>query len=234
MDEVISFKVAKSSKWLHYGEMKQNTSLEGAGLQYAVIGDLVGSRQQKSRREAQRQLLAALDAVNTRLPAAQKLEPTIGDELQGVYANLHDALYATVLVRLALPESMDCRFGIGEGEMEIVGTSAYGLTQDGQAWWSAREAIDDAKARGRHFPGLRTRIVREGSDQGDVVNAYLLCRDSLVSDFDGRQRRIALGVLDGKKLAQIADEEGISTSAVSQRHRSGVSVLVESIAEVPR
>ena len=45
---------------------------------------------------------------------------------------------------------------------------------------------------------------------------------------------LALGVLDGKKLAQIADDEGISTSAVSQRHRSGVSVLVESIAEVPR
>lgn len=199
-----------------------------------MIGDLVGSRQQESRAEAQQQLLAALDLVNQRVPAIQKLEPTIGDELQGVYGSLHDALYATVLVRLALPEGMDCRFGIGAGKVEIVGSSAYGLTQDGQAWWSAREAIDDAKARGRSFPGLRTRIVREGSDKGDVVNAYLLCRDTLVSDFDGRQRRIALGVLDGKKLAQIADDEGISTSAVSQRHRSGVNVLVESIAEVPR
>lgn len=208
--------------------MKQNTSLK-----YAVIGDLVGSRQQTSRAEAQQHLLAALDVVNTRLPAIQNLEPTIGDELQGVYGDLHSALYATVLVRLALPEGMDCRFGVGVGEVEIVGSSAYGLTQDGQAWWSARSAIDDAEARGRHFPGLRTRIVREGNEKGDIVNAYLLCRDTLVSDFDGRQRRIALGVLDGKKLAQIADEEGISTSAVSQRHRAGVSVLVESIAEVP-
>lgn len=214
--------------------MKQNTSLSGGALQYAVIGDLVGSREHSSRGEAQQHLIAALDQVNQRIPALQKLEPTIGDELQGVYADLYGALYATVLVRLALPEGMDCRFGIGEGEVEIVGSSAYGLTQDGQAWWSAREAIDDAKAKGRQFPGLRTRIVREGSDKGDVVNAYLLCRDTIVSDFDGRQRRIALGVLDGKKLAQIADDEGISTSAVSQRHRSGVSVLVESIAEVPR
>jgi hypothetical protein len=210
--------------------MKQNTS-----LRYAVIGDLVGSRQQTSRADVQKHLLAALELVNARLPAAvQKLEPTIGDELQGVYADLHDALYATVLVRLALPEGMDCRFGIGVGELEIVGSSAYGLIQDGQAWWSARKAIDDAEARGRHFPGLRTRIVRDGSEKGDVVNAYLLCRDTIVSDFDGRQRRIALGVLDGKKLGQIADDEGISTSAVSQRHRAGVSVLVESIAEVPR
>ena len=209
--------------------MKQNTS-----HQYAVIGDLVGSRRQASRAKGQDRLLAALEIVNARLPALQDLEPTIGDELQGVYATLHDALHATLLVRLALPEDMDCRFGIGVGEVEIVGSSAYGLTQDGQAWWSAREAIDDVKAKGRHFPGLRTRIVREGSENGDVVNAYLLCRDALVSDFDGRQRRVALGVLGGQKLAQIAKAEGISTSAVSQRHRAGVSALVESINEVPR
>ena len=205
-----------------------------ASLSYAVIGDLVGSREQPSRAEAQQQLIDALGSVNDRLPALQPLEPTIGDELQGVYGDLYTALYATVLVRLALPEEMDCRFGVGVGELEIVGSSAYGLTQDGQAWWSAREAIDAAKAKGRHFPGLRTRIVREGSEKGDVVNAYLLCRDTLVSGFDGRQRRIALGVLDGKTLAKIADQEGISTSAVSQRHRAGVSVLVESIAEVPQ
>src|SRR4051794_19655174 len=101
--------------------MKQNTS-----LRYAVIGDLVGSRQHTSRAETHEHLLAALDLVNARLPeAVQKLEPTIGDELQGVYADLHEALYATVLVRLALPEGMDCRFGIGAGELEIVGSSAY-------------------------------------------------------------------------------------------------------------
>ena len=213
--------------------MKQNTSPKNP-VQYAVIGDLVGSRQQASRAKAQQHLLAALDVVNSQIPALQKLEPTIADELQGVYDDLHSALYATVLVRLALPEGMDCRFGIGVGEVEIVGSSAYGLTQDGEAWWSARRAIDDVKAKERSHPGLRTRIVREGSDKGDVVNAYLLCRDTIVSDFDGRQRRIALGVLAGKKLAQIAKDEGISTSAVSQRHRAGVSVLVESIAEVPR
>jgi hypothetical protein len=205
-----------------------------ASLSYAVIGDLVGSRDHPSRAEAQLQLLASLDVVNQRIPAIQPLEPTIGDELQGVYSDLHDALYATVLVRLALPETMDCRFGIGVGELEIVGSSAYGLTQDGPAWWTAREAIDTAKQLGRRFTGLRTRIVRPGSQDGDIVNAYLLCRDILVSGFDGRQRRIALGVLGGETLAAIAKTEGISTSAVSQRHRAGVNVLVESIGEVPR
>jgi hypothetical protein len=206
---------------------------QDASLCYAVIGDLVGSRAQPSRAVAQEQLVTALAAVNDRLPSLQPLEPTIGDELQGVYADLRDALRATVLVRLALPDGMDCRFGVGAGEVEIVGASNYGLTQDGPAWWSAREAIDTAKGMHRSLPGLRTRIVREGSEEGDVVNAYLLCRDTIVSDFDARQRRIAMGVLDGKTLAAIAQDEGISTSAVSQRHRGGINVLVQSMAEVP-
>ncbi|MCW2831679.1 MAG: hypothetical protein JWP31_2371 [Aeromicrobium sp.] len=205
-----------------------------ASPHYAVIGDLVGSRQAASRTRAQEQLVAALEAVNTRLPALQPLEPTIGDELQGVYDDLRGALHATVLVRLALPEDMDCRFGIGVGDLEIVGASHYGLTQDGPAWWSARAAIDIAKNKRRHLPGLRTWIVRDGSEDSEMANAYVLVRDGLVSGFDGRQRRIALGALDGKKLAAIAEAEGISASAVSQRYRAGVNVLVESMGQVPR
>ncbi|MEV7396928.1 SatD family protein [Aeromicrobium sp. NPDC092404] len=205
-----------------------------ASQRYAVIGDLVDSRSQPSRARAQEQLLAALEVVNAMLPSVQPLEPTIGDELQAVYEDLSHALQATVLVRLALPETMDCRFGIGVGEVEIVGASNYGLTQDGKAWWSAREAIDIAKARHRQLPGLRTWIVRDGAERGDIVNSYLLVRDELVSGFDGRQRRIALAELHGRSLSQIAADEGISTSAVSQRHRSGISALLESIREVPR
>lgn len=204
-----------------------------ASSKYAVIGDVVGSREQPSRARAQQQLLTALAEANRRVPSLQPLEPTIGDEVQGVYSSLHDAMYATVLVRLALPDPMDCRFGIGVGEVEIVGSSAYGLTQDGPAWWSARDAIDAAKAMHRQVPGLRTRIVRTDQQEGDMANSYLACRDTIVSGFDARQRRIALGVLDGRTLATIAQDEGISASAVSQRHRAGISALVQSISEVP-
>lgn len=207
---------------------------ENASLHHAVIGDLVGSRDHPSRAEVHRRLLAALEVTARLVPATQALEPTIGDELQGVYADLHDALLATVVLRLALPEDMDCRFGIGVGELEVVGASAYGLTQDGPAWWAAREAIVTTKDMQRGLPGLRTRIVRAGTERGDIVNAYLLCRDEIVSGFDGRQRRIALGVLQGRQLAEIAEDEGISASAVSQRHRAGVRALVESISEVLR
>ena len=205
-----------------------------ASSRYAVIGDLVGSRDQPSRAEAQRSLQGALDTVNQQVASAlQPLEPTIGDELQGVYDDLHDALLATVLVRLALPDTMDCRFGIGVGTLEIVGTSNYGLTQDGPAWWSARTAIDTAKDKSRHLPGLRTWIVRDETEEPDMVNAYLLMRDELVSGFDARQRRIALGAVQGRTRTQLAEQEGISVSAVSQRHRAGIGALIESIDQLP-
>ena len=205
-----------------------------ASSRYAVIGDLVGSRGQPSRAEAQRSLQGALDTVNQQVASAvQPLEPTIGDELQGVYDDLHDALLATVLVRLALPDTMDCRFGIGVGTLEIVGTSNYGLTQDGPAWWSARTAIDTAKDKSRHLPGLRTWIVRDETEEPDMVNAYLLMRDELVSGFDARQRRIALGAVQGRTRTQLAEQEGISVSAVSQRHRAGIGALIESIDQLP-
>jgi hypothetical protein len=213
---------------LHYDEMNRPASPP----RHAVICDLVGSRAQASRAEAQRHLLTALAVVNDMVVAEQPLEPTIGDELQGVYADLPSAMLATVLVRLALPETMDCRFGIGVGELEIVGESTYGLTQDGPAWWSARRAVDTAKDRSRQLPGLRTCIVRDDTTEGpDMAQAYLLVRDELVSGFDGRQRRIALGELQGRTLSQLAADEGISPSAVSQRHRAGIAALLASIAQ---
>lgn len=205
----------------------------------ALIGDLVGSRSHPSRADAQRALLAALDEVNARVPAEQPLEPTIGDELQGVLATTRQALRATLVLRLALPEGMDVRCGLGVGPIEVVGASAYGLTQDGPAWWSAREAVDSVKARERRLPDLRTWIgeplaEEEGTvPERDVLNAYLLCRDHVVGRLDARGRRLALGLLDGRTLADLADAEGISASAVSQRvRRDGTAALLASAEQV--
>ncbi|MGJ9414296.1 SatD family protein [Aeromicrobium sp. CF4.19] len=206
-----------------------------SSIGYAVIGDLVGSREHASRRDVQQALLEALGAANALSSAIQALEATIGDEFQSVHESLSDALRATLLVRLALPEQMDARFGIGVGPIEIVGRSAYGLTQDGPAWWGARDAIIEVKERQRTMPYLRTHVADPDATVGAMANAYVQCRDFIVSSFDGRQRRIALGVLSGRSASQIADDEGISASAVSQRIRgSGIRAVTESADEVPR
>jgi hypothetical protein len=58
-----------------------------------------------------------------------------------------------------------------------------------------------------------------GMVEADLVNAFLLCRDELVSRFDARQRRLVLGVLRGTTQKELAESEGISPSAVSQSLR---------------
>lgn len=211
----------------------------------ALIGDLVGSREHVSRSAVQQALLAALEVVNAHVAAEQPLEPTIGDELQGVLATPADALRATLLLRLALPAGMDVRCGLGVGRIEVVGRSAYGLTQDGPAWWSAREAVDSVKRREKRVPALRTWLADPDPDpttsteqpmtQTRLLNAYLLCRDQVVGGLDGRGRRLALGLLDRRTHAELAEAEGISASAVSQRvRRDGLAALVASADEVAR
>jgi hypothetical protein len=204
----------------------------------AVIVDISRSRSHPDRRVLQAGVVEALDEVNRLVPALQPLEPTVGDEFQGAYSGLSLALRATLLVRLRLPEGAECRFGIGLGELRTVGTGAVGAIQDGSAWWSAREAIGTAREHEYSRLGfVRTWFGTGQSTAADggavpaehLVNAYLLCRDQLVGAMQPRARRLLLGQLLERTQAQLAREEGISQSAVSQSlTRSGATALLAS------
>ncbi len=207
---------------------------ENAGI--AVIVDLVGSRRQPDRAGAQQQLVDALAEVNDVIPALQPLAPTIGDESQAAYADLSAALHATLLLRLALPYPLDCRFGLGAGSWQSVGSSDYGPMQDGPAWWAARDAIVEAKAREvRRHRSLRSWYGVADGRAADfppvgVTNALLMCRDEIVSGMNDRSRRLALGILKGRTQVELARTERISQSAVSQNlQRNGALALLGTI-----
>ncbi len=204
-------------------------------IQVALIGDLVGSRRSSDRNQVQQHLVAALAIANEATMPVQALDPTIGDEFQGVYADVGSALRASLVVRLALPTEVDFRCGIGVGTLEVVGTSEYGRTQDGPAWWAARDAIVEAKRReSGQYKHLRSWFAVSDREQtggggvdADLVNAFLLCRDELVSRFDARQRRLVLGVLRGTSQKELATSESISPSAVSQSlRRAGAFAII--------
>lgn len=198
----------------------------------AVIVDLVRSRQQPDRAAAQEALVAALSRVNDAVPALQPLAPTVGDESQALYPDVRSAVHATLLLRLHLPDPLDCRFGIGRGSFQTVGSGDRGDIQDGPAWWTARDAIIEAKTResGRH-PTLRTWYLAsapaaDGPEQA-MTNSYLMCRDQIVSTMSARSKRLLLGLLDGHSQARMAAAEQITQSAVSQNlRRSGAYSVV--------
>lgn len=189
-----------------------------------LIGDLMGSRERKERVALHRSLQRALRRANRIFEPIQPLEPTVGDEFQGAFDSPLSAARASLLVRLELLKEaeVDARFGLGWGEVTVF-EHRTPLSQDGPGWWSARAAVEEVDKLSR---GVRTDFVRtylESSRSRDLsggeikaFNAFFFCRDALVSQMKPRGRRLLLGLLLDKSQAEIAEEEGISQSAVSQ------------------
>lgn len=189
----------------------------------AVTADIVGSRELADRAGAQREIDAAIRRVEQLAPAALRpLRPTVGDEQQGVYGALADALRSLLLLQLLLPEGVECRFGVGVGEIHDI-PSASGTVSEGPAWWAARRAIDHVRTRERRqIPAARTWVVADAAAEAveharlPFVNAYLLARDTLVGAMSARARRLTFGRCLGTSQRDLADREGITQSAVSQ------------------
>ncbi|WP_319429753.1 SatD family protein [Mycobacterium sp. RTGN5] len=197
--------------------VKRNASSERA----ALIGDVVDSRHASDRGQLHRRITQAL--------AGTPLAFTVGDEFQGSYPTVGDAIDAALAVRLAVAPDIDVRFGIGWGEVTVL-NAGTGI-QDGPGWWSAREAIEWTAAA-QQQPALATvrTAYRRHGDTGpdpDAINAALLCRDHLLGSVDARSLRLLRGLLEHKAKKELAAMEGISASAVSQRTgRDGLDLLV--------
>jgi hypothetical protein len=200
-----------------------------------VIADIVGSRRLDRRDDAQRRLEETVVRVQEdRALARRPLTSTVGDELQGEYDRLEDALAGILLLQLALPEGLECRYGIGIGDIRAVASTA-GARTDGPGWWAARQAIEEVHAlQQRAAPSARTRVAAAaGEDAGvsasvPLANAYLLARDELVGAMSERARRLVYGRCLGRTQSALATEEGITQSAVSQAlGTAGAGAVVE-------
>lgn len=209
------------------------------GAVATMIGDVVGSRRAERRVALHRSLSTALQQANDGSNPVDPLRVTVGDEFQGAFLRLEEAVRAGLRIRLALLPEHDVRFGIGWGEVFWVDESTG--VQDGPGWWSARKAIEQAKEQAHGgLAGVRT-VFEAAPSAGDPAatrrwNALLLCRDALVSGLDGRSVTVLSGLLEGRSQQDIASDLGITASAVSQRvRRDGLAMLAaaDGLLEVP-
>lgn len=200
---------------------------ERGALRATLIGDVVGSRGAADRRGLHRDLDAALETV-----AAHAIDVpafTVGDEFQGSYRRVGDALAAAWTIRLAVAPGIDVRFGIGWGDVHMLDETT-GI-QDGPGWWAAREAIEWT-ADAQRQPGLALvrMTYRRAADTGpaaEPVNAALMCRDHMFGSLDERSVRILRGLMSNRSKKELAAAEQISASAVSQRAgRDGLDLIV--------
>lgn len=196
-----------------------------------LIGDLIGSREVSRRGWLHRALKGVLDRVNEITDPAQPLQPTLGDEFQGVFHTVNEAAHASLLIRLELLKAgeVDTRFGLGYGSIAPV-SDQFPAPLDGPGWWSARDAISRSEemSKDQRLEFVRTLFKCEqsagdiSSDQVSTLNAFLVCRDALIHQMNPRRRRLLLGLLLERPQRSLAAEEGISPSAVSQNlSRSG-------------
>ena len=111
-----------------------------------VIGDLVASRAAPLRRELQRDLEDALRTANELVTSVDELTVTIGDEFQGLYNTIDEAVAACLVVQLKLGHE-SVRFGIGSGTLSVYDRLRVPYSQDGPVWWAAREAINELERR---------------------------------------------------------------------------------------
>ena len=235
------------------------TTLKAPASPCVLIGDVVRSRATTDRQALHDALEAALAAADTAVPPVTGLRVTVGDEFQGTYATLGEAVEAALRVRLALLPDVDTRFGLGRGEVTVL--DARRGIEDGPGWWAARAAIEEVdEVAGRAATRLARTAFRaappgdalhsgdggvagDGGDAADAerpvppgpadpsehaVNAALLCRDHLVGSLSDRSIRLLRGLMDPHTTQrELAAQEGISASAVSQRVRAdGVGAVL--------
>jgi hypothetical protein len=196
-----------------------------------LIGDLVGSRSSQDRTVLHQHLEAALAEVNDLLHPLQPMRITVGDEHQGSFTTVAEAVQATLLVRVRLLPAYDIRHGIGWGVTTVLDGEA-GI-EDGPGWWAARAAIEAAASGGASAAHrwLRTAYVAAdgaggGPDPG-LVNAGLVLRDERVTGLSERSVSVLRGLLSHVTQRDVAEALGISASAVSQRVRAdGLAAIV--------
>lgn len=222
-------------------------ALKSRAYAVAVIGDIVNSREH-DRTALHRTLKAALATLTEH--GIEPLHPTVGDEIQGIFATHGEALRATHLLRLYLRESgYDIRFGIGAGEIRIVDRESD--IQDGPAWWSAREALNHTEqlATTPGWAGIRTGLgpgspntkESDGSQASvgttpsradDTPPTPELCHliDAHISALNPSTCGTLRGLLEGEPNTETAARLGISPSANTQRiTRHNLRPLAEAI-----
>lgn len=206
------------------------------GTYFTLIGDVVGSRDASDRPALQRKLKSVLIRINREIKPALPLEPTLGDEFQGCFDTLSEAVAASLLLRLELLDrvEVDTRYGLGHGWVTVF-AKRRPKSQDGEGWWSARDAIDLAGtiAEGPSGSFARTRFEASANeevpdfDDPSAINAFLLTRDWIVDRMNAKSRRRLLALLRGNTQTEIARAEKTTQGAISQNlTRSGAYAVL--------
>ena len=97
-----------------------------------AVGDMHHAEHAADRDQVHRRLAAALAEVNGTFEPVTPLRITVGDEYQGGFARIGDAVLATLRLRLALAPEIEVRHGLGWGDVRVLQEEPR--VEDGPGW----------------------------------------------------------------------------------------------------
>lgn len=177
---------------------------------FAIIGDLVGSRQMTDRAAVQVRFREAVDEANEATPGhlTVPLKLTAGDEVQGITDRPETLVEIMVRVSDALaPASLAWGWGYGELTTDLVGDVSL---LDGPCLHRARDAVEAAK---KASSWLELSGFPEPSAQ--VLSALMNLIGSIRAGWTERQAEV-VRASRGRLQVEAAERLGVGPSTVSR------------------
>lgn len=205
-----------------------------------VIGDLIGSKDlsDKDRERCQSTLEEVTGRLNQESASIHSpLTITLGDEFQAVYDDLSSVLADSWSVLAALhPVGVRFSFGVGQIYTQINSEQALGM--DGPAFHVAREGMNQLKSSGKIYNvaiGSPSDRAEQVVSLVDLVNHTLHFLSNELKQWKKTRLQILVMEQKGEPVKKIAEELGISESAVYKNREEGdldlILKLKESIGE---
>lgn len=195
-------------------------------LYFALIGDLIDSKEIAERNRVQEQMRACLATINNKYDSliVSDFSLTLGDEFQGLLAL--DAPLFKIIDEINLKLSpYAVRFGIGVGQIVTRIDPKQSIGADGPAYWYARAAIEHVHDR-NDYGNTKLSVATADQAQMDTVNALLSSTEFIKSNWRSSQR-IVFDTLLTQDIYKEQFEQGpiarhldLNVSAFSKRLKS--------------
>lgn len=200
-------------------------TIEVLFMYYAIIGDIVHSKEIVHRIEFQNKLKCVLEQINSDYDEeiASNFVITLGDEFQGLLLNPRYIL--EIIERIKFETyPVKVRFGIGIGEIHTQINRSMAIGADGPAYHHARNMINELKAheKGKMSTGANIKFgADEKSSLLDLVNANLWLCSFIESKWTEKQRELIKERFFSKKSQrEIALRFNLSQSSIQRRFKS--------------
>jgi len=202
-------------------------------IYFAIIGDVVDSRNIDNRDEVQKQYVKIISKINKKYSndIASKFLITLGDSFQGLLKNTTHLLKIIEEIEEAL-SPIKLRFGIGIGKINTSIIIEDSSLIDGPAYHNARFAIDSIKASNRK----KTYILvhSDNNTLDNLINSSLSLCNHIKSEWTDKQKEvIKLYTKKNKNQTYIATELNIKQPSVNSRlQSSNIYLYTESMENI--